>query len=309
MAIFCVVCAHCPYDEKNVLSCILNNLGVIGVPIFFIFSGFYYRIEKYSLKTLFFKKIKSIIVPWFFCGILVYLYIAIRKGFGGIFSIFEFILGYGSYLYYLTVLIVFYSFFYLIKNNTKITSCLCVISFLWIILQSVFTSIVYFIYPYLNPLNWLIYFSIGILSQKFNLEKIVMFFKRYRVSFFFLSAISFIIPLCISYKFTYWSIWYFIFEVICFCGMVSFSLIPEMQKPFLLDIGRKSFSIYMLHMPIVGITNLFLVHYLVYCIRPFFVVLILYLCIILYSVIVRKLKCDILYDLIGVRKQYNKEQK
>jgi fucose 4-O-acetylase-like acetyltransferase len=301
MAIFCVICAHCPYDTQSFLSCILNNLGVIGVPIFFFVAGFFYHAKKYSAKDLLTKKLKTLLLPWIICGLIVYLYVALRKG-GDILAMINFVIGNGSYLYYMTILFLFYILFFFIKDNKWGILSMAIVSLLWMTAQGVYNPLLEIIYPYLNPLNWLLYFALGVYFQYyFKAEKALDFVERYKWVFIGVGLIAFIIPNVLQYKFTYWKLLFPVFEIACFMGMLALSTVKWMQNKVFLDIGKNSFSIYLLHMPIVGITNLVLIHYLVYCIRPFFVLAVIYACVVVYVFICRKLKCDWLKNLIGAR--------
>lgn len=301
MAIFSVICAHCPYDTDSVLSCVLNNLGVIGVPIFFFLSGFFYRTKKYDFKELLIKKLKTLILPWFFCGIVVYLYVAVRKG-GDLLAMANFLIGNGSFLYYMPVVFLFYVIFYFIKDNRGLIIIMALVSLIWMVVQGVYSPLVDFVYPYLNPLNWMLYFSFGIYVQYYaNVEKAILLIEKFKWVLIAAGGVTFILLAAINYKLSYWNILFPAVECICFLGMLALSFEKWMGNKLILDIGKESFAIYLLHMPIVGITNLLLVHYVIYCIRPFFILAIIYFCVKLYVFICDKMKCAWLKNFIGAR--------
>ena len=124
LAVISIVSAHCVVIQQNsnelniLFSWMLEQIGSIGVGVFYIISGYLFYRNKYCIKDFFKRKVKSLFIPWIVVGTGVYLYIFIRKGNLGISTWLAFILGDGSYLYFLTLLIIFYLiFFYYTKNN------------------------------------------------------------------------------------------------------------------------------------------------------------------------------------------------
>ena len=176
MAILSVVSAHCyklPIDQNGFpmyCALLLRNFGVLGALCFFIISGYLYHPEKYTAKQMIIHKGKTIMLPWFVAGLCA----VVLKKHDFVRSI-QYILGYKSMLYFLPMLIVCFVFFYfpmMRKKNICIALILVTfVSTIW------FDDFLYqlFLLPfgfnpeewtgYLNPLNWIGYFALGVLGQ------------------------------------------------------------------------------------------------------------------------------------------------
>lgn len=122
-ALFSIVSAHCwtiatkTNQINNVFSSILSQIGSIGVGIFFILSGYLFFKNKRSFSAFFLNKIKTVMIPWILVGTTVYFYVFFRKEGVELNSWINFLLGNGSYLYYLTLLIVFYLMFFILRKT------------------------------------------------------------------------------------------------------------------------------------------------------------------------------------------------
>lgn len=98
-AIVSIVAAHCPNVSPNtnklnmLFSWILSQIGSIGVGVFFIISGYLFYKNKYPIHVFFWRKSKTIFLPWIVIGTAMYLYITLRKGEIGLSSWFNFLLG------------------------------------------------------------------------------------------------------------------------------------------------------------------------------------------------------------------------
>ena len=116
IAIICVICAHCNAIPDNssrmvfVQSALLNNFSKAGVLTLFIVSGFLFHIKNAD-RGYVIKKMRVIIIPWLVSGFVVYAYVHLRKPPFSIVELIRFLLGNGSYLYYLTILFAFYFLF------------------------------------------------------------------------------------------------------------------------------------------------------------------------------------------------------
>jgi len=124
-AIITVICAHTSITPKGVspyIGLILSNIGTIGVVIFFVLSGYLFFDNQDKFLKFLVKK-KQIIIPWIFCGVLVY----IVTQFGGsqseelsIKNMFLYLVGWYSSLYYLSILLVSYLVFFKLKKSNII---------------------------------------------------------------------------------------------------------------------------------------------------------------------------------------------
>ena len=176
LAAFCVVCAHSA--QVNILSGlpyifseVLNYLGTMGVPVFFLISGFLFAYNKKTLTEFWKGKAKTIVLPWFFCATVVWLYVVLRKGGISFSNWLLFVLGYGHSTYYLTVLMALYLIFWK-RTQTWFLCAMISVSVLSLLLTAWVVEPLYdgmfAQYNYLNVLNWLGYFAVGLLINKSN---------------------------------------------------------------------------------------------------------------------------------------------
>jgi len=191
LSILSVIMAHSRKVNLGWVSYATEVLGALGVVIFFIIAGYYFNLNKYGYAIFFKRKIQTIIIPWVFTGSILFLV-------GNEFTVLRWLnwlAGNGSYLYYLTILIILYVLFGKIQNRNVL--------FLLIVLN--ICSLIYtnmFLLPtntlitnYLNPLNWVGFFSIGVLLQKQN--SLLVTVDRYSFLFPFL----FLVFCIVGYKF------------------------------------------------------------------------------------------------------------
>ena len=176
MAIISVVSAHCyalPVGQNGFpwyCALLLRNFGTVGVVCFFIIAGYLYHPEKYTAKQLIIKKGKTIVIPWFVAGLCS----VILRNYRVSVAI-PFIFGYRSMLYYLPMLMICFLVFYLPLMRKRIV---CIAMILVTFVSTVWFHDLFFqvllnplgIDPeewrgYLNPLNWLGYFALGMLAQ------------------------------------------------------------------------------------------------------------------------------------------------
>ncbi len=263
LALISIICAHVAEipDYSNtinqVFSLALDSIGTIGVGIFLLISGYLFSMNKYSLNVFIVKKIRNIIIPWFFLGTIDFLYVALRKG-GLTLANWILTLTVNSHMYYLTVLILLYILFWKIKDNINMIIFMIFLSIVSISL----TSFGYLtINPYINPFNWAIYFTIGLLIRKYQvLSIIVQVCQRFSIFFLiaYLSIFSFFIFNGISIR--YWMKGGIILELLAIT--VNIGIASYLLNTTIIDqvysFSDKSYAIYLLHMPFAGIiSNIF----------------------------------------------------
>ncbi|MGH2317021.1 acyltransferase family protein [Planococcus sp. SE5232] len=309
-AVLSIVSAHSGYVSANtyelniVFSWILNQFGSIGVGIFFIISGYLFYKNKYSIDAFFKKKLNTIFIPWILTGTMVYLYVTLRKSEVTIEGLLNFLSGNGSYLYYLTLLVVFYLvFFFTSKNNIFVLSIL-MLSCLSILL----TAMGFFneINPFLNPFNFAWYFCLGLFIASNNLlMKVAEICSKYKYFFLVIYILLLIIIKTFNLSSGYWGISSLVIQPISIAlifGLANFSFVYN--KNFLI-LGKESFSIYLLHMPAAGlIAFIFNIYnlWLLTLLRPFIVIVITLILIYLYKYLDDKFNVSKFTNgLIGVR--------
>lgn len=123
-AVFSVICAHVKPIENNtglmnVSFSILEIVGYGGVSLFFILSGFFMAYNQDSFLAFCKKKAINLLIPWLVTGTLVYMYSNVRKGSFTILGLLKNLAGSGSYLWYMSVLVVLYFLFFSLAS----TSC------------------------------------------------------------------------------------------------------------------------------------------------------------------------------------------
>lgn len=309
-AVISIVSAHSNYvppdtNRWNILfSWILGEIGAIGVAIFFIISGYVFYKNKYPLDQFFLRKVKTIFLPWFATGTLVYLYIALRKDGVSLYNWLGFILGYNSYLYFLSLLMFFYIiFFYNSKNKILIYSSIF-LSAISILLTA--AGLLAKINSYLNPFNFIIYFSIGLLiADKDNLMKLAQTCTTYRKLLGVIYITLLVLINIFEISSGYWGYSTLIVQPIAVLLVFGLSTKHSLYNDQVLRLGRESFSIYLLHIPVAGIiANIFNRFNLwpMTLFRPFIVIGITIVFISLYRYVSSKLKLSkILNPIIGIR--------
>lgn len=190
-AIFSVLAAHtAPVTENtikinNIFSSILTSVGAIGVGLFFLISGYLFSKNKKNFFDFFMGKIDGILLPWIITGTAVYIYIFIIRNHGvvSLDGFLYFIFGGGSYLYYLTVLTLLYVLYFKFLRNkifliaTLVLSCTSITLTSMGLLDGIIPS-------YVNPANWMLYFSIGIfINGKSSLYQVSTYSKKYTMLF------------------------------------------------------------------------------------------------------------------------------
>lgn len=275
---------------------LLQQIGTIGVIVFFVIAGALFHYERYSLKEFFTKKILYLALPWVISGTAVYLYVYLRKPPVTFIGWVNYIVGNGSYLYYLTVLVLCYLIFWFIKP-LRSTAMLVVFSVITFLSASFFYDKGY-VTSYLDIFNWIGYFTFGMLLSRYKDKAVKIFglLKKTRWLFYAVFIGAVIIRMLFRINAGYWG-----FSNLCVItlGVIATALFSERLtakgkglKP-LAYIGDNSLFIYLWHMPIAGITaHLMNKGFLVYgvALRPFIVLLVVTAAMLLADIILRRAK-------------------
>lgn len=284
VAIFCVVCAHLypvpsqTGEMNRLVSDILNYMGTMGVPVFFVISGFLFAGNKLNWYDFWKKRIKTLFLPWIFCYTLLYFYVSLRKP--GTISYFSMLLGYQSSAYYLTVLIMMYIIFWKGHASAFIyalmaASLLSIVSTGWGF--GVYRLNIVFGTYFLNPLNWALFFGIGMLLRK-NKKKL---FELVDIGYclpllWFLSCAYFLVLRMMNEPVFYFSKYAILGHMINVSMLFGIARIfAYSANPIFAEIGTYSFPIYLTHQLLAGaiimITNL-CANPICTAIRPFLVI-------------------------------------
>ncbi len=293
-AILSVVMAHSAYTliPNDIVVKVYNSFGRCGVIIFFIISGYYFRKEKYeNVLQLLKAKLKPIVIPWIIWGLAIYctrftstdLYFNLKE-------IMFWLLGFGTYLYYLTIYILLLCLFQILPNKKGIQVALLLCTLInvylvagnvgpYVVLKSTSVPVdLIYLLTYLNIFNWIGFFALGLLLKNIKLfERKNLLASKYKI------IISICIMLLLVYMilnekdntyWTYYSIW---IEMSFFVILFQVSRILKDVK-YLQDIGKVTMPIYLIHFLIEGFifNKVFTESIIMGFIRPLISVLIVY---------------------------------
>lgn len=281
LAIISVVCAHCNgvYITAGlpwIGSLILQHIGTFGVLVFFFISGMLYQPGGGTTGLHPLKRIRKLALPWLFSGTMVYLYVYLRKPPVSLSGYATFLLGDGSYLYYLTMLVCMYLVFAWPVMHSKPVLYACIVITACV---SVFVLNIPSLTPYLNLFNWIGYFSLGILcgQNRDGFERVFARLTRWQglVHAFTVTLIT--VMVLQGRAGSYWG---GIRAVAAWSGALSILLLSRrlVRVRLLQWLGEDSLFIYLWHMPVASIiANLmnrgFLVHFVLF--RPILVLAIM----------------------------------
>lgn len=270
LACVCVVCAHSTpilTTEGVAYGCAqaLDYLGTMGVPVFFMISGFMFAFNQKTLSAFWSGKLKSIVLPWFFCATLVWLYIVLRKGGISLGNWFAFVLGFGHSTYYLSVLMMLYLLFW---KRTKdwalygavILTMVSLLTTAWVV--DPLTNGDFAQFYYLNPLHWAGFFAVGVLiNRKGLLQKLQSLASSpYVLCLTLLIGVSYgVLCKMNGYPCTYFSKFALVGFVANTVMLIGFATVLEKKDGvfvrLLIHIGKCSFPIYLLHQLFTGIVS------------------------------------------------------
>jgi len=277
-AILSVIAAHMPFGAEThpVAESIRIVLGQIGVAVFFIVSGFFYHREEGDAKTFWAKKWRGIVIPWMILSLCTYLFsVAINKD-ASILAALKWMFGVLTWYWYLPILLFMFVMFKGLQKK-DVALVLCVIVMVLSVMLSAFGLIPYTIYfnQYLNPLNWIGFFALGILIRKHGwLDELIGWRPTTMASLVFFVSIV----LSVIYGQDKAYIDYFSLPCELSGGMIFLNLSVLLENVGALkDIGRKSLFIYLVQMQPAGIINTRLPYTpLFFILRPIIVLIVLY---------------------------------
>lgn len=318
VAILSVVSAHCAgiTNENSftheIFSKILTYIGTMGVPVFFVISGYLFSKNTKTFKEFWKRKIHILLLPWVFCETLLWFYIVLRKGGISFSGWLQFLLGYQHTTYYLTVLVVFYFLFWFLKKDWQlylvgIISIMSMISTGWG-LPLDFLNDVCGTY-YLNPLNWAVFFATGVLlSRKTTLLEVASKNSKGLGIWFILSCTYFILCWMGDLELAYFSEFAIFSHVvnIMLCISAAYLIGCSGLAGGMIIVGQDSFTIYLTHQFIVGalvvVTNLLGFSFLV-IVRPVITIIVIMLGLWIYKKIEQKCngKINFVSKMIGLR--------
>ncbi|SFB66317.1 acyltransferase family protein [Ruminococcus albus] len=260
-AILSVIAAHVNVvDNSNIISSIITHIWAIlscfGVPAFLITGGYYYHRKKNDSKIFWKKKVFGFIIPWIIASIITYfIHIFLGEHDGSLFDYFLWFIGSKTFFYYMTIYIFMLLLFKIINNNTLILIVCILVSIISLMFEQFFFKEDYgdlILTCYLNPLNWVGYFSFGIIVRNFNLE------QKVTNRIFIISTCVFVVSFCIQSFFnqlSYFNILNPITQtallVILFRVLTQHSSENKKMNKLLIFVSSNTLIIYFYHIQIV----------------------------------------------------------
>lgn len=322
-AILTVILAHSSYTSvaEDIVVKLLGALSSAGVVIFFTLSGYFFKDYGQGFRFFFKKKILWILVAWGFWGTLNFSVNFLKSDFN--FTVLKFVnymIGNGSYLYFLTVLVLIFLLYYRLYMYDLFNYIMIAVS----IFSIVFTSleiipseanaekmIFTFYNPYLNIFNWTFFFSAGVLFQKYGfLQKWFNFKFLVHLVILLCVFIGWLMLVILSnelYNY-YWFNLSPINEILLFIIFVeSAFLIPKSICGFLIPVGKLTLPVYLMHISIVShvFTGSLGGNVIVAFIRPVVVLVICVVVLLILIFITKKIKIGkTLCRLVGVSDKF-----
>lgn len=237
------------------ISALWELFGKVGVIIFFVIGGFLYTRTPGDTAAFWKKKASRIIVPWMFCSAVTYAVAVVLGRELGLASYFKWVLGSGTWYYYITVYTFFLFVFQWFYDKDFVLYLLTGLQVFALILAAsgkTTTLSLGFFTDYLNPLHWIGYFSFGILIKKYRLDRVAGK-CRYTVAAASLLAALSMAVLYHQRTFTYFHV---VTAVFCLSALVliaaaSYKAADGRMAKHIEKIGKYSYCIYLLHMQIV----------------------------------------------------------
>lgn len=254
--LFSIVSAHSSIAITETTGSLSQTLwkiwqvwSIIGVPGFFALSGYLHKGKEEKVSLTFKKKLKGVCIPWVLCGTLIYLITQYPAYNITLFS--RFLVGYNSYLYYLTVLMVCYVLFYYLYKNTLFLA-ICIFGNIISLFLAQNGICIPGLTNFLNPINWIGYFAIGCLLKKYGGFELLEDKRMIRIG----AVAMLILLICVGALndvTTYFYGFSFFIGAVSIVGVYSISCIPSIKNNYVFKkLGDYSFAIYLLHMPAVA---------------------------------------------------------
>jgi hypothetical protein len=242
------------------------------------------------------KKITTIVIPWIITGTVVFL-----VGNLGFFNWINWIVGNGTYLWFLTMLVCSYFFFYYIKDNKNLLFFAIILNLTSLImtcfgyLNSITEYAGITINNYLNIFNWIGFFALGILSQK-GLVRFITFLRSNIIIIFVL----FLIALSVSVYMEPLYAGYFSKLAI----ILALSTLKLFDKKIILSISSFVFTIYLTHFLFFPIKRILRNTMIFELIHPIVILIVNYLVLLLGMWVSKKIGLESMYRLcLGIRQK------
>lgn len=258
-ALISIVSAHILFSESapEWLIVLYKMLGSVGVVSYFIISGYYFHPQKYdSFWELCRSKAVTVVLPWVVLGTVGFIYNALLSRDFSPIRYLKFIFGNGSYLWFVSMLLGCFVVFYFLRGIKLLWGAIAVsVLSLELTAVGVLSPVIQALHitNYINLLNWLGIFAIGLLLQKVNAEalwdKLVECRAVFISTFVVLFAALFVLRIPTGY-FTYVG-WFY--ELVGVGAVFAVASCPILNQPLVRRISNDSFTVYLIHFMVIGV--------------------------------------------------------
>ena len=315
-AIVAVILRHSCFSElSNPLDrSIVGVLSSYGVFTFFVLSGYFSKKESFCITVS--KQWKRLIVPWLFWGSLLFL-LVLRAGEDFSLShFFNHMIGNRSSYYFCSMLLLLKLTFFLYPEKHKSKTVVCILLMAASVASLSLTavgvlpdnsvsglSVFEYLNPYLNVLNWVGMFALGVLMKEYD-----FFHVLGETSCLIKSALASVCVLivCLAVVFgqsSYFSLFGYLSEFSLFlltCITSTFFSGFTLQKQ-IVYIGRNTYPLFFLHYPLLSILSRgdsFRSSVIAIFTRPFVCIALILIVLALFDYISKKLKIEKVYRIL-----------
>lgn len=312
VAILTVIIAHSDFQNVQIgcLEILIQRIGAMGVPVFLLLSAYYYSPVKYSSLWELIKSRKTTILPWILMACACYLWSNLRMGKEiNVQSYLKFMLGYNSLFYFLSILILLQILFYFLRffSIEKLVGVCVALSVVStelaafgitddIIVRAGLTN-------YLNIFNWVGFFAVGLYFRTIKDNEIIAFVNKDCGWAVLIWCILFAVSYYVERgKYGYFSILGLFMESVSVILILRFAW-SICHFDWIVQLGKYSYAIYLVHINIIPIINKFLGGSAVgEMVSPFCTYMLSFLPIWCACSVLRKMKmCHLTKYLLGVR--------
>lgn len=247
LAIFTVFFAHMPISESNhsvfILQRLFSIIGMVGVPAFMFLSG--YLFKKGNIK----KRMAGLLIPLLIWGSITFLlHIIPMKCHCSLWDYFYWLIGSNCYLYFVTVLFEII-LLYNLCGNPFLWAIIGILS-IWASQQGLIGYTLHYT-PYMNPLNFILYFSLGVIVRK------TKYYDQLKNPIIVFTGLIVVLVPFFNYN-HYTSVWYFDLTSMIVClgaTILIINIAPFLKTKPLTRVGMFSYVIYLSHMQIATTLN------------------------------------------------------
>lgn len=226
-----------------------DQFSCVSVGAFLICAGILYTRAPGDSRPFWRRKWGSMVVPWLFCGCLTYGYRCLAGVPGSLPELARWLLGHGSWLYYVTIHLIMLALFKpLWDKPAALWTCLG-ITVAQLTLKARGGGL-----PsplgndYLNPLHWMGFFALGVLLRRRGLR-----FSRWEKGVWALVCMVSTLVVFRRWIYDYFHIWNFLFSVSAFFVLLELGrrLADTRLANPIRWAGSCTYCVYLLHMLIV----------------------------------------------------------